>query len=835
VFERHEVGVCGGKTLINLLRAYVTNPYLKINTLVGSDGTLGKNSKITDMAVNAGAVAAVNADFFQMGESGRPIGMTYKDGRLVTSPPLRSDMYGWGVTKEGQPLIEMFNFSGKVMAATGKNFPLSGINKPSYLIMTDTNSETTSHENALLMYDRFWGEKSRGKLGDADSVVEVFVSKGIVIEVLANQAGKIIPEDGFVLAARGIAADFISTNIKAGDRIEIDYSVTPKGDSLWAGTGGWSLLVDGGKAMSSFPGAINGAVARTAIGYSSDKKTIFLAAVEKNTGSRGLTLNELADYMVGLKVERALNLDGGGSTTVAVRPLGEEKAVLINRPQNSSQRPVPTALAFFSTAPPGDLAGLILKGPDVVFPGDEVLYTLSGYDSHYSPFPITQSNVAWSVVGPGSIYNNTFKSEDGGLSTIAASFGGLTGKKSVKVLSGDDFSGIFADPVAIDLRPEGEMEISFRAVGRDGTVYPLEEKRFTVSVDPGLGVYEKGVFKAPAQNGSGVMKITFAGLELDVPVTVKSEDQAIYVYSPGKANQITLGDLIINFPGNAFSDPVNISTSFNDEVSDGIPKRYTALKAVSLQAVGEGKADFLEPAMIVWKCPPGEAGRAAVIQLSGGQWRELPSKVSDDGSRVMCRLWELGTVALVRDMKNTAGFSDMKGHWAEGVVSGLASQGIVSGYPGNSFDPSRPVTRAEFAVLMCKALGWQPLEGKIDFKDAGTIPDWARGYIIAAYKKGVISGYEDGTFLPARQVTRGEMAAIVSKALSLKNSDDVKLDKVFRDGKNIDKWAVGPVASVYSAGLMKGDNENKFRARDRATRAESAALVDSVLKYLFRQ
>ncbi|MCL5058188.1 MAG: S-layer homology domain-containing protein [Actinobacteria bacterium] len=831
VLEKHVLSVGGGKTLVYILRANITSPYLKINTIVGSDGSFAKNGKVAEMAVKSGAVAAVNADFFQMGESGRPIGMTFRDGRLVSSPPLRSDMYGWGITRDGKPLIDLFSFTGKVTAANGKSYSLAGINKPSYYVGGDDSAPVTSHENALLMYDRQWGETSRGKVGEADSVVEVFVSGGIVTDVLVSQAGSKITDGGLVLAGRGLAADFINQNIKVGDRISVDFSVNPNGNDLWAGTGGWSLLVEGGKAKSSFPGSINGPVARTAVGYTTDGKTLLVVVAEKSSASRGLTLNELAEYMVGLRVEKALNLDGGGSTTLAARPLGEESPVLVNRPQNSAQRLVPTVLGFFSSAPQGSLAGLLIKGPDRILPGDDAGYTLKGYDSHFNPAAVEQGKIKWSVdSGPGFFTNSTFKSDKGGLTTISASYGGRTVTMPVKVLGPGDFKRVVVDPSSIVLQPGKTAALSVKAVGNDDTVYNLSDRHYSVAVDNKLGTYQGGVFRASDNASAGELKIVFDGISVTVPVNIKGDDQAAISFTPGQPGQLKLGSCVISIPGGAFSGPVSLTADLNGEMPVPVPERYKMVSAVNVRAAGDTTV-LAEPASVEWKYQPGEAGRMAVIQLTGDMWVEIPSSIYQEEGRISCAVRDLGTLALVRDQNPPVSFVDMEGHWAEEIVSGLAGEGIISGYPGNIFDPSRQVTRAEFSVMLCRVFGWGPEEGRAGFRDEAAIPGWAGGFVMAAYNKGVISGYEDRTFLPARQVTRAEMAAMVCSALSLEPAKNVRLDSVFRDGGSIDKWAVGPVSAVYATGLMKGDNENSFRARDRATRAESAVLMDNVLKY----
>ncbi|MFZ5632002.1 MAG: S-layer homology domain-containing protein [Bacillota bacterium] len=832
VLEKHLVTVGGGQALIYVMKADLSNPYLKINTLVGADGTLSKNARVTDMAVGAGAVAAVNADFFQMVESGRPIGMTYKDGRLITSPPLRDDMFGWAINKDGVPLIEVFNFSGKVTARNGAMFPLAGINKPSYF----QSGEKNSHDHTLLMYNRFWGGISRGKIDDQDNVAEVFVSNNVVSEILVNQAGKAIPENGYVLAGRGSAAEYIKANIKVGDKITLDYTVAPEGDKLWAGTGGWSLLVDKGRPMSNYPGDINGPNARTAVGYSADRKKLFIVTVEKSGGSRGVTLGELAEYMAGLGVERALNLDGGGSATLAVRPLGEEKPVLVNRPQKEVQRLVPTALGFFSSAPRGTLAGLALKGPDQVFPGEKITFTAHGYDSHYNPYPVAQEKVKFSVTsGPGSFVKNAFIARDSGPAVISASLGGVKGTKDVRVLGPADFKKITAEPSSLVVPPGGSVELKVVAAGNDGVDYALPAGNYTVSVDPALGLLENGRFKASASPGVGEIKISFGYHSAVIPVAVRSEDQAAVQYSPGQPATLTLGELTVRFGNNAFGGPATISAAYGGELSGPVPQRYNTVSAVRLQALGVSTAGLAEPAEVTWKFTPGEGGRVAVIQFTGGRWQELPSGVNEGEGKVVCRVWELGPLALVRDQQPPASFKDMTGHWAADAVSRLYVAGIVSGYPDNTFMPSRQITRAEFVVMFCRAMGWQPVQGQQNFRDSAAIPGWAGGYILAAVQKGVISGYEDRTFRPLNPVTRAEMAAMMCRALSLPPADGIQPARVFVDGRAIDSWAVDPVSRVVAAGIMGGDSEKRFRARDRATRAESATILNNTLNYFTRQ
>ncbi|HWI54591.1 MAG TPA: phosphodiester glycosidase family protein, partial [Desulfobacteria bacterium] len=142
---------------IYVMTVDLTNPYVKVDTLVGNGYTITNTRGVSKMARDAGAVAAINGDFFQMGENA-PLGLTVQSGNLVTSPAKRNDMYGFGLTSDNRPVFTVFNFQGTVTSPAGVNFALAGMNKPTYL----ADKGIRSDENTLIMYTPKWGAKSRG-------------------------------------------------------------------------------------------------------------------------------------------------------------------------------------------------------------------------------------------------------------------------------------------------------------------------------------------------------------------------------------------------------------------------------------------------------------------------------------------------------------------------------------------------------------------------------------------------------------------------------------------------------------------------------------------------
>lgn len=115
--------------------------------------------------------------------------------------------------------------------------------------------------------------------------------------------------------------------------------------------------------------------------------------------------------------------------------------------------------------------------------------------------------------------------------------------------------------------------------------------------------------------------------------------------------------------------------------------------------------------------------------------------------------------------------------WYATAVETLAGLGIVSGYEDGTFGPNKNITRAEFVTI---AMAFSTLEtGRSTFSDVKDT-SWAAPYIVSASQQGWISGYTDGTFGPDKNITRAEAVSIINKMLGraadagVKNLSDVK-------------------------------------------------------------
>jgi len=167
-------------------------------------------------------------------------------------------------------------------------------------------------------------------------------------------------------------------------------------------------------------------------------------------------------------------------------------------------------------------------------------------------------------------------------------------------------------------------------------------------------------------------------------------------------------------------------------------------------------------------------------------------------------------------------FVDVAGHWAEANILKAEKLGIIAGYPDGSFRPDRTVTRAEFAVMLVKALKLQNEGAVLSFKDADRIGLWARTAVAQALSMGLIQGDANDSFRPEAPLTRSEMAVMLARALNL--APDAR-SAGFADDRDIPVWAVGAAGEMKNLGIMQGKGGNGFFPKDAATRAETVTVL----------
>ena len=179
--------------------------------------------------------------------------------------------------------------------------------------------------------------------------------------------------------------------IRPGDTLKVVPRSAPPAPRLAQLAGGWPRLVRDGENVAARAHELEGAIhtnidvrhPRTAIGFNRDSTTLWLVTVDgRSKTSVGMTGVELGDFMRELGAYQALNLDGGGSTTMVVRgrivnapsdstgerPVGDA-LVLVERPTPQAPSPVPTLDSARLIADISALAADSMEGRRIGTPG----------------------------------------------------------------------------------------------------------------------------------------------------------------------------------------------------------------------------------------------------------------------------------------------------------------------------------------------------------------------------------------------------------------------------------------------------------------------------------
>jgi len=181
-----------------------------------------------------------------------------------------------------------------------------------------------------------------------------------------------------------------------------------------------------------------------------------------------------------------------------------------------------------------------------------------------------------------------------------------------------------------------------------------------------------------------------------------------------------------------------------------------------------------------------------------------------------------------------AGFRDVTGHWAEGVIARIASMGLVSGYEDGTFRPQEPITRAELAALLARYLGVSAVPEGFESRLADIEGHWAAGAVAALEAREVVLGEEapDGTmrFRPNDRVNRAEAAAMIARARGMDGPSPGFQSALADVGET---WARPYIEALEEEGLIRGyragDGVSAFGHARSLTRAETAALMSRLI------
>ncbi|PJK16897.1 hypothetical protein CQS04_07020 [Chryseomicrobium excrementi] len=155
-------------------------------------------------------------------------------------------------------------------------------------------------------------------------------------------------------------------------------------------------------------------------------------------------------------------------------------------------------------------------------------------------------------------------------------------------------------------------------------------------------------------------------------------------------------------------------------------------------------------------------------------------------------------------------------------IYNLANRDIISGYPDGTYQPAKNLTRAEAAVLLVKALGLKTEDHRRSFFPDVKQDSWYMDDINALVQNEIISGYENGNFGPNDNLTRAQMATILANAYELYAASEI--DIPFTDVQ-AGAWYDEAVQGLYRFDVTAGASATKFAPKALVRRDEMASFV----------
>jgi hypothetical protein len=174
--------------------------------------------------------------------------------------------------------------------------------------------------------------------------------------------------------------------------------------------------------------------------------------------------------------------------------------------------------------------------------------------------------------------------------------------------------------------------------------------------------------------------------------------------------------------------------------------------------------------------------------------------------------------------------TDIEGHWAEEAMNRWVDRGIVKGYDDGTFGPDKFIKRAEFVALVNRTFGYATFSST-KFPDVSD-DDWFAADVSKAVGAGYIKGYDDGTFRPDDNITRQEAALVFARIYDLKKTDETY---GFADIESIPDWSLWAVVAVAKAGLMTGYPDGSFGPTGNIKRAETVTVLDRLVAEIFTE
>ncbi len=497
---------------LHILKVDLEDPNIQVRPIESS--TIGEKQTVLSLVEAAGAVAGVNADFFDMSKQNAPsFGLVVEDGKI--NHAYNDKVIGLGASKDmGTMLIgrDKSLMLGYFSVDLTVEDPGTGI----ILATIASVNKPTGNLGTPVYLDRNYGPTTIPLESADKSLYKVVVENNIITKIIDPEQAANIPQDGYVLIMD--EAGFMSRegSFSLGREMIFKSKLTLGSqfqqaiEDVEAGVGGGGLIIKDGQAYTGASHKVSPASRqpRTVIGSSQDGKTLFLVTIDGRGDSIGATHNELVPILKSHGIYNAMHLDGGGSTTFVSREEGSSKVEVQNNPSGGSQRKVSNGVGIFSRSTPGQLSKIMISSTyDRTFIGTPISYTIKGVDENNNPVAIPKEQLSWTSEGvKGEWKDNRFYPSSSGSGLVIAKVGNIELAKPITVS---------ANPIGIKITPSisiidvgASTNMTIFGIDAAGYKAPIAYDQITWDVDSGAASVSQGKITG-VKDGQAIITASF--------------------------------------------------------------------------------------------------------------------------------------------------------------------------------------------------------------------------------------------------------------------------------------------------------------------------------------
>ena len=544
----HHAYLPGGPWHVQILEIDLTDTMNTLETVKASNEIEGYE-RTSSMANRTNAeghavIGAINGDFYASG--GITIGAQITQGTLLKRPYPRSV---FALSQDKEPYIGIVSYDGLVSKQDSSSIAIHGVNE-------------VRNADQLILYNKYYGTNTGTNqwgveleleylaypAGVNENIIAVITAKDSILET--GHGNMTIPSGmGGVLSGHGTSRDYINEHYFVGDTLTIRLNLPPSTAVLSELIGGTPRIIRNGvqsvewEAESVGSSFAHDRHPRTAVGFNADSTIVTFFTVDGRQGgySEGMSLFELADYMLEWGVYQGINLDGGGSTTMVVR--GE----VVNSPSDAGgERSVANALMAISKAPTGPLAFINLPWEETfTLVESQIQFDVTGTDAYYNPVAVNGESVVWSCDALiGSISETGLFSASNTESTglVIAQHGAINDTMLVHVT---DIASLILIPDPVVLEIGGLQIMSAEARDGFGNLIQVDYDSYEWWVTPEIATVSSHGAVHAQNTGSGSIEASYHGITGSVPLLVGSSTSVI-LDDFNTTSSFTLSGAVIN-------------------------------------------------------------------------------------------------------------------------------------------------------------------------------------------------------------------------------------------------------------------------------------------------